>query len=131
MTALAYTFGVFGLCLILMVFSYLDLVYRQLGRVTPERIRQHVDSFEAEIEPRLHRERRHAGLGFAILANIALAAVAVETALGVLRLVPRLFDATVVIAVYLVVEIAFFAQLIPTILLGRTKAHWVRFLTPW
>jgi len=130
MTVLAYTLGVLGLCLILTVFAYLDLVYRHLGRVTSERVRQHVESFEADIEPRLSRDRRHAALGFSILANIALVAVAVQTVHGVLMFVPKVLDATVEIGVYLVVEVLLFAQLIPTVLVGRTRARWVMFLTP-
>src|SRR5262245_39917632 len=102
MTILAYTLGVLGLCVILTVFSYLDLVYRHLGRVVSERVRRHVDYFEAEIEPRLRRERRQAALGFSILANVVLAAVAIETARGVLLFVPKLLDATLEIGVYLV-----------------------------
>ena len=130
MTMLAYTLGVLGLCVILTVFAYLDLVYRQLGRVTPERVRRHVDYFEAEIEPRLRRERKEAALGFSILFNMALATVAIETAHGVLLFVPQIVDATVEIGVYVLIEVLLFAQLIPAILVGRTKARWVVLLTP-
>ena len=130
MTIVAYTLGVLGLCVILTVFGYLDLVYRHLGRVATDRVRQHVDYFEAEIEPRLRRERRQAAFGFSILFNMALAAVAIETAHGVLLFVPRNFDAVVAISVYLTVEVLLFAQLIPAILVGRTKARWVVLLTP-
>jgi putative hemolysin len=130
MTTLAYTLGVLGLCGILTVFAYLDLVYRHLGRVTTDRVRQHVEYFEAEIEPRLRRDRKRAALGVSILFNLALAAVAIETARGVFLFVPSGLDAVVEIGVYLLVEVLLFAQLIPTILLGRTKARWVIFLTP-
>jgi CBS domain containing-hemolysin-like protein len=130
MTILAYTLGVLGLCVILTVFAYLDLVYRHLGRVATERVRRHVDYFEAEIEPRLRCERKEAALGFSILFNMALAAVAIETAHGVLLFVPRILDATVGIGVYLLAEVLLFAQLIPVILVGLTKARWVVLLTP-
>jgi CBS domain containing-hemolysin-like protein len=130
MTILAYTLGVLGLCLILTVFAYLDLVYRYLGRVTTERVHRHVDYFEAEVEPRLRRERKEAARGFSILFSMALAAVAIETAHGVLLFVPEILDATVEIGVYLLAEVLLFAQLIPAILVGRTKARWVVLLTP-
>jgi CBS domain containing-hemolysin-like protein len=130
MMVLAYTFGVLGLCLILTVFAYLDRVYRHLGRVTTGRVREHLENFEAEIEQRFKLDRRHAALGFAILAHLALAAVAVETAHGVLLFVPRIGDATVEIVVYLVVEILLFALFLPDVLLGRTTGRWLRPLLP-
>ena len=51
--------------------------------------------------------------------------MAIETAHGVLLFVPQILDATVEIGVYLLVEVLLFAQLIPAILVGRTKARWV------
>ncbi len=131
MTALVYTLAAFVLGLVLTVFSYLNLVYAQLGRVTAERVRRHLESFEAEIEPRLRRERRQAALGFSILASLALAALAIETAGAVLLLVPNKWDAAAGIAVYVILEVVLFAELIPSLLLGRTKAQWLVFLTPW
>ena len=68
---------------------------------------------------------RQAALGFSILFNMALATVAIETAHGVLLFVPQIFDATVEIGVYVLIEVLLFAQLIPAILVGRTKARWV------
>ena len=130
MTILAYTLGVLGLCVVLTVFGYLDLVYRQLGRVTTERVRRHIEYFENEIEPRLRSDRRQAALGFSLLFHITLAAVAIETAHGVLLFVPTLLDAAIEVGVYLLVEVLLFAQLIPAILVGRTKARWVVLLTP-
>lgn len=130
MTILAYTLGVLGLCLILTVFGYLDLVYRHLGRVTTERVRHHIEYFETEIEPRLRRDRRQAALGFSLLFRITLVTVAIETAYGVLLFVPRSLDAAVEIGVYLMAEVLLFAQLIPAILVGRTRARWVVLLTP-
>ena len=66
----AYTLGVLGLNVILVIFSYLDRVYRQLGRVSADRLHEHLDIFEAEIEPRIRLQRRHAALGFSILAQL-------------------------------------------------------------
>jgi CBS domain containing-hemolysin-like protein len=127
----AYTLGVLGLCLILTVFAYLDRVYRQLGRVgVPGPMRKHLESFESEIEPKIKLDRKHASLGFALLANVSLAVVAVETGRGVLLFVPRMFDATIEIVVYLLVEILIFANLLPDLLLGRTSGRWLTPLIP-
>ena len=130
MTVLAYTLGVLGLCLALTVFAYLDRVYRHLGRMSTGRVREHLEYFEANIEPRFKLERRQAALGFSILVNLTLAVVAVQTAHGVLLFVPRVLDATIEIGVYLLAEVLLFGQLIPAVLLGRTRARWVVILTP-
>jgi CBS domain containing-hemolysin-like protein len=130
MTVLAYTLGVLGLCLALTVFAYLDRVYRHLGRMSTGRVREHLEYFEANIEPRFKLERRQADLGFSILVNLTLAVVAVQTAHGVLLFVPRVLDATIEIGVYLLAEVLLFGQLIPAVLLGRTRARWVLLLTP-
>ena len=130
MTILAYTLGVLGLCLALTVFAYLDRVYRHLGRMSTGRVREHLEYFEANIEPRFKLERRQAALGLSILVNLTLAVVAVQTAHGVLLFVPRVLDATIEIGVYLLAEVLLFGQLIPAVLLGRTRARWVLLLTP-
>jgi putative hemolysin len=130
MSVLAYTLGVLGFCLILIVFAYLDMVYRQLGRVSTGRVRQHVEYFEREIEPRLRRERRQAAVGFSLLFTLTLAVTAAETVHGVLLFVPKPLEAVVEMGIYVFGEVLLFAQLIPTLLIGRTKARWVVVLTP-
>jgi CBS domain containing-hemolysin-like protein len=127
---LGYTLGVLGLCVILSVFSFLDRIYRQLGRVAAGTLREHAEIFESEIEPRLKLDRRRAGLGFAILANLALVAVAVETARGVLLFVPVLWQAAVQLIVYVIVEVMFCMHLVPEILIARTNTRWLKPLVP-
>src|SRR5882724_2802239 len=100
----AYTLGVLGLCAVLVIFSYLDRLYRELGRVSAGRSHEHLNIFEAEIEPSIRLGRRHASLGFSILAQLSLILVAVETARGVFAAVPRTTEAVAELIVYLVVE---------------------------
>jgi putative hemolysin len=130
MSILGYTLGVFGLCVILAVFSFLDRIYRQLGRVTTGSMREHSEIFESEIEPRLKLDRRHAGMGFAILADLALVAVAVETARGVLLFVPLLWQAAIQLIVYVIVEVMFCMHFVPEILIARTNTRWLKPLVP-
>src|SRR5579864_8670767 len=130
MPILGYTLGVIGLCVILAIFSFLDRIYGQLGRVTTGTLREHSEIFESEIEPRLKLDRRHAGVGFAILANLSLVAVAVETARGVLLFVPVLWQAAVQLIVYVIVEVMFCMHLVPEILIARTNTRWLKPLVP-
>src|SRR5579871_6892788 len=55
-----YGFAVVLLALFLPVFSYLTLIYRELGRMTTGPVHEHLDIFEAEIEPKLKINRRSA-----------------------------------------------------------------------
>jgi putative hemolysin len=130
MSILGYMLGVFGLCVILAVFSFLDRMYRQLGRVATGSMREHSEIFESEIEPRLKLDRRRAGMGFAILADLALVAVAVETARGVLLFVPLLWQAAIQLIVYVIVEVMFCMHFVPEILIARTNTRWLKPLVP-
>src|ERR1700747_1051608 len=58
------------------IFSYLTLIYRELGRMTTGRVHEHLDIFEAEIEPKLKINRRSGGGGFRLL-GVFLVAVGV------------------------------------------------------
>jgi putative hemolysin len=130
MPIFGYTLGVIGLCVILIIFSFLDRVYRQLGRVGSGTLREHSEIFESEIEPRFGLDRRRASLGFAILANLSLVAVAVETARGVLLFVPAVWQAAVQLIVYVTVEVMFCMHFVPEILIARTSTRWLKPLVP-
>ena len=51
MMRLVYALAVSAMGVGLVVFSYLDRIYRELGRVNKGRVRQHLEIFESEIEP--------------------------------------------------------------------------------
>jgi len=130
MTTLTYTLVVLILCAVLAVVSYLERIYRELDRVALGRFQEKLELFEAEIEPQLKLDRAEAGLGFAILAQLALIAVAVETARGVFVFVPARVEAVAQLVVYLVVEALVFAQFLPYALVARTKGRWLRPIIP-
>ena len=46
-----YVLGVAAMGVGLVVFSYLDRIYRELGRVTTGRVHANLEVFEAEVEP--------------------------------------------------------------------------------
>ncbi|MFZ1034701.1 MAG: hypothetical protein WAN72_22120, partial [Candidatus Acidiferrales bacterium] len=90
-----YTVGVLALTIGLVVFSYLDRAFRELGRVHTARIHDHLETFEAEVEPRFHMDRPRAALAFTLLARLWLVLVAAITARGVLFFVPGTWEAAV------------------------------------
>jgi len=56
--------SVLVLALGLPIFSYLALIYRELGRMATGRVHEHLEIFEAEIEPKLNINRRSGGRTF-------------------------------------------------------------------
>jgi len=125
-----YTLGVLGLTLGLVVFSYLDRVYREVGRVTTRRIHEHLDVFEAEIEPRLHLDRQRANLAFSLITRLWLVLVAVQTARGVIFFVPGTWEAAVEMVFFLTAEVVIAMHLLPSILISRASGRWTGPLIP-
>ncbi len=125
MTTFVYVLGISALGVGLVIFSYLDRIYRELGRVSKGRMREHLEYFEANIEPHFGLDRARATTGFRLLANLWLVLVTAETARGVIVFVPGTWDALVQALVYVLVEVLLLSQFIPDFLLARTKGRWL------
>jgi putative hemolysin len=125
MMTFLYFLGVSALGVGLVIFSYIDRIYRELGRVNKGRVREHLEFFEAEIEPHFRLERSRATTGFRLLANLWLVLVTAETARGVIVFVPGTWDALLQALVYVLVEVLLLSQFIPDFLLARTKGRWL------
>jgi putative hemolysin len=118
------------LALGLPVFSYLTLIYRELGRMTTGRVHEHLEIFEAEIEPKLNINRRSGGRTFRILGHFLLAFVVLETTRGVVYLVPNRWEAGVQFLVFLSLEVVMAMHFVPDMLLYRTTGRWLIPLLP-
>ena len=125
MQVFLYTLGILGLCVGLIVFSYLDHIYRQLGRVTTGKLHAHLEVFETELEPRLKLDRHAAAIASTIVAQLLLVGVTVETARGVTLLVASRGEALVQLLVFLLAEILICVHFIPHLLLARTSGRWL------
>jgi putative hemolysin len=125
MITFLYVLAVSALGVGLVIFSYVDRIYRELGRVNKGRVREHLELFEAEIEPHFGLERARATTGFRLLANLWLVLVTAETARGVIVFVPGTWDALLQALVYVLVEVLLLSQFIPDFLLARTKGRWL------
>jgi CBS domain containing-hemolysin-like protein len=126
----AYVSSLLVLALGLPVFSYLTLIYRELGRMTTGRVHEHLDIFEAEIEPKLQINRRSGGRTFRILGHFWLAFVVLETTRGVVYLVPNRWEAGLQFLVFLTLEVVIAMHFIPDMLLYRTTGRWLLPLLP-
>jgi putative hemolysin len=125
-----HTLAVLFIAACLAVFSYLDRIYRELGRVTTGRVHEHLDIFEAEIEPKIGLPRKRAALGFSLLARLWLVLIAVETARGVVFFVPERLTAFAEMVVFLTVEVIVAMHFLPDLWLARTTGRWLRPLVP-
>jgi putative hemolysin len=125
-----YALGVLLLALGLPIFSYLTLIYRELGRMTTGRVHEHLDIFEAEIEPKLHINRRSGGRTFRILGHFWLAFLVLETTRGVVYFVPGTWESFVEFCVFLTLEVVIAMHFIPDMLLYRTTGRWLLPLLP-
>jgi putative hemolysin len=126
----AYVGSVLSLALGLPIFSYLTLIYRELGRMTTGRVHEHLEIFEAEIEPKLKINRRSGGRTFRILGHFWLAFVVLETTRGVVYLVPNRWEAGLQFLVFLSLEVVIAMHFIPDMLLYRTTGRWLVPLLP-
>src|ERR1700704_5958031 len=127
---LAFWASVAAMALTLPIFSYLTLIYRELGRMTTGRVHEHLDIFEAEIEPKLKIGRRSGGRTFRILGHFWLAFLVLETTRGVVYFVPGTWESFVEFFVFLVLEVVIAMHFIPDMLLYRTTGRWLRPLLP-
>jgi CBS domain containing-hemolysin-like protein len=125
-----YVLGIFLLALGLPVLSYLTLIYRELGRMTTSRVHEHLEIFEAEIEPKLRINRRSGGRTFRILGHFWLAFLVLETTRGVVYFVPGTWESFIEFLVFLTLEVVVLMHFIPDILLYRTTGRWLLALLP-
>jgi putative hemolysin len=125
-----YTLAVLMLTAGLPVFSYLDRVYRELGRVNTGRAHNHLDKFEATIEPRLHMNRVRAGATFNLLARLWLVLVATMTAHGITAFVASNWEAAAEMVVFLGFEVFALMQFVPSVLLAGMPGNWILPILP-
>jgi CBS domain containing-hemolysin-like protein len=126
----AYALELLFLVLSLPVFSYLTLIYRELGRMTTGRVHEHLEIFEAEIEPRLRINRKSGGRTFRILGHFWLAFLVLQTTRGIVHFVPGQWESAVQFVLFLSLEVVIAMHFIPDILLYRTTGRWLLPLLP-
>lgn len=125
-----FALGVVLLASFLPVYSYLALIYRELGRMTTGPIHEHLDIFEAEIEPKIGLNRHSAGRAFRILGHFWLAFLVLQTTRGVFYFVSGTWESVAELAAFIILEVVIAMHFIPDILLYRTTGRWLIPLLP-
>jgi putative hemolysin len=126
-----FALGVVLLASFLPVYSYLALIYRELGRMTTGPVHEHLDIFEAEIEPKIGLNRRSAGRAFRILGHFWLAFLVLQTTRGVGIFVRGFWESVMELAAFIVLEVVIAMHFIPDMLLYRTTGRWLIPLLPF
>ncbi len=125
-----FALGMVLLAMFLPVYSYLALIYRELGRMTTGPVHEHLDIFESEIEPKIDLNRRSAGRAFRILGHFWLAFLVLETTRGVYYFVPGTWESVIELVAFIALEVVIAMHFIPDILLYRTTGRWLIPLLP-
>ncbi len=115
-----------GVC----VFSLLDRIYRELGRVASGRLRQRLERFETSVEPALGFERKTATVLASLTADLWLAILLLITVLAILRGGGSRLEIFAELVGALIAEIVLGRQVVPSLLLLRTEPDWLGSLAP-
>jgi putative hemolysin len=124
-SALTYTVGIVILAAVLMVFAYLDRIYRQLGRVVVGPAHSNLEIFVAEIEPRVRINRVRAAGTFSLLTRLWLVVVSVLTARAVILFAGETWRIVAEMIFFLGLEVIVGMQFLPALLLARTSGKWL------
>jgi putative hemolysin len=130
MPIFAYTIGILVLTGILLFFSYLDRVYRELGRASTGRIHDHLETFETEVGPRFHMQPRRAALAFSLLTRLWLVLVAAITARAVIFFARGTWEAVLQMIFFLGAQVVVVMQFLPALLLARAPGNWIAPFVP-
>jgi putative hemolysin len=123
--ALTYTIGIVILAAVLMVFAYLDRIYRQLGRVVIGPAHANLEIFVAEIEPRIRLNRVRAAGTFSLLTRLWLVVVSVLTARAVILFAGETWRIVAEMIFFLGLEVIVGMQFLPALLLARSSGRWL------
>jgi CBS domain containing-hemolysin-like protein len=127
MSALAIAMVVL-LALVETLASYISRVYADFGKILAREEQENLDAWEELVEPQIGLSREHAAISAAVLQQLALGIIALEFGAVLFDRAPRMGRpsyaeiAQAVLGVVLVV--IFCNQLLPSLLINRTRGRW-------
>lgn len=109
--------------------SYVERLYTEMGKFLSREFQENIEAFETQVEPRLGVSRERAALSFAVLEQLATAAIAVLLAYNVF-VNPRWTAGQLAeAALLLVLIIVIFNRLLPFVFFSRTRGAWLATFT--
>lgn len=105
--------------------SYITRVYAEYGKILSREEQENLDAWEERVEPHLGLTRDHAALCAAVAQRLALVLLALLLGALLFYAPPRPRPSEIAEAVLaLILVIAFFSELIPSLLFNRTRGQW-------
>ena len=111
------------LCGLLLLVSYVERVYAEMGKFLSREFQENIEVFEKKVEPRLGVSRQRASLSMSVLAQVSTAALGLLSAFVVLHDLESRAREIVSASVGLLLIIAIFNRLLPFILFARTRGE--------
>jgi putative hemolysin len=111
---------------ILMLASYVDRLYSEMGKFLSRDFQENIDVWEERIEPRLGLTREQIALSAAVLSQLALASLTLVIAVLLFDRAGPLKAPEIAQAVFAVVlTIVLFNRLLPYVFFTRTRGTWL------
>jgi putative hemolysin len=110
---------------LLMLVSYVDRLYSELGKFLSRDFQDNIDVFEQQIEPRLGVGRMRASLSMAILAQLTMAAIAMLVGFAIFRQSPWTAEEILQAVLSLILIVIICNRFLPFVFFSRTKGEWL------
>jgi putative hemolysin len=105
--------------------SYVDRLYREIGKFLSREFQDNIDAFEQHVEPRLGVSRERAELSMAVVPQLTIAAIAMLVGFAVFRdrawSIYEILQATLSLILIVIV----FDRFLPFVFFSRTKGQWL------
>lgn len=115
---------------VLLLSSYVERVYAEMGKFLSREFEENIEVFEKRIEPRLGVSRSRTQISMSVLAQISTAALAILIAFSFLHDTESHAREILYGAISMLLIIGIFNRLLPFVLFARTRGEWLIPLSP-
>ena len=113
------------LCALLLLVSYVERVYAEMGKFLSREFQENIEAFEKLVEPKLASTSRRAMLAIMVLVQLTTAAIAMLIAYLVFSREPWTALELVQALVAMIVLVIVFNRLLPYMMFTRTRGEWL------
>jgi putative hemolysin len=110
---------------VLVLVSYVDRLYTEIGKFLSREFQDNIDSFEKKVEPKLRVSRQRASLSMAILVQLTTATIAMLVGFTVFNDQAWSFQEILQATLSLVLIIIVFNRFLPFVFFSRTTGEWL------
>lgn len=118
------------LCLLLLLSSYVERVYAEMGKFLSREFQENIEVFEQQVEPKLNVSRARASLSMSLIAQLSTAAVGIISAFTLRHDIESHVREIISAIIGVLLIVVIFNRLVPFILFARTKGQWLVPLVP-